>query len=157
MLGDAAVANPDSRDTLEVRVTLPASEQPSRTTTPSIGSARPAGPGPQGSSAHGAVDAARGDHTALGVIRLTPSERAFLDSALTDMTQRERDVVYALCAGGTNEEMARRLEIALPTLRTHLMRLNQKLRTSSKSDVIRHIASVLLEGYRTDQIHADRF
>lgn len=93
---------------------------------------------------------------ALGSIRLTPAERLFLDQALTDMTQRERDVVYALCAGGTNEEMARRLSIALPTLRTHLMRLNQKLRTSSKSDVIRHIASVLLEGYRTSRIQGDQ-
>lgn len=93
---------------------------------------------------------------ALGSIRLTPAERSYLDSALTDMTQRERDVVYALCAGGTNEEMARRLDIALPTLRTHLMRLNQKLRTSSKSDVLRHIASVLLEGYRTEQIQGER-
>lgn len=92
----------------------------------------------------------------LGSIRLTPAERSYLDTALTDMTQRERDVVYALCAGGTNEEMARRLDIALPTLRTHLMRLNQKLRTSSKSDVLRHIASVLLEGYRTEQIQGER-
>lgn len=93
---------------------------------------------------------------ALGAIRLTPSERLFLDSALVDMTQRERDVIYALCAGGTNEVMAHRLGIALPTLRTHLMRLNQKLRTGSKSDVVRHVASLLLEGYRTGTIDGDR-
>lgn len=116
-----------------------------------------------GSDAGASGREGRGPHSAgaepvsgLGSIRLTPAERLFLDRALTDMTQRERDVVYALCAGGTNEEMARRLNIALPTLRTHLMRLNQKLRTSSKSDVIRHIASVLLEGYRTSQIRCDQ-
>ena len=50
----------------------------------------------------------------------------------------------------------RRLGIALPTLRTHLMRLNQKLRTGSKSDVVRHVASLLLEGYRTGRIGDDR-
>ena len=92
----------------------------------------------------------------LGAIRLTASERVFLDSALVDMTQRERDVIYALCAGGTNETMAHRLGIALPTLRTHLMRLNQKLRTGSKSDVVRHVASLLLEGYRTGTIDNDQ-
>ena len=135
---------PDSRDMLEVRVPLPASEQPSRTSSTG---ARPSMP------PH--LESGRDPQAQLGSIRLTPSERAYLDTALTDMTQRERDVVYALCAGGTNEEMARRLEIALPTLRTHLMRLNQKLRTSSKSDVVRHIASVLLEGYRTDRIESD--
>lgn len=126
---------------------IPASQNPSsdpRASAPA-GPARPLRDGPE------AIDAAG----PLGAIRLTPTERAFLDTALTDMTQRERDVVYALCEGGTNEEMARRLSIALPTLRTHLMRLNQKLRTSSKSDVVRHIASVLLEGYRTERIQSD--
>jgi DNA-binding CsgD family transcriptional regulator len=132
----------------EVGVAIPASQNPS--SDPKSG-AQPAGARPMREGPE-AVDAT----SPLGAIRLTPTERAFLDTALTDMTQRERDVVYALCEGGTNEEMAKRLSIALPTLRTHLMRLNQKLRTSSKSDVVRHIASVLLEGYRTEQIQSDR-
>lgn len=131
----------------------PASEIPS-SSHPAIGGR--SGSAESGREARPAAGSGSEAPAILGSIRLTPAERVFLDEALTEMTQRERDVVYALCAGGTNEEMAKRLSIALPTLRTHLMRLNQKLRTSSKSDVIRHIASVLLEGYRTSQIQGDQ-
>ena len=83
---------------------------------------------------------------------LSPAERSFLERSLAGLTRREREVVFALCSGGTNEGMAARLCIALPTLRTHLMRLNQKLGTASKGDVIRLVAAELLSGYRTRQI-----
>jgi DNA-binding CsgD family transcriptional regulator len=150
MMPTGASQGPFRWDMQEVGVAIPASQNPrsdpSMPAPPLGAAARTGRPGPETAP----------DPTTLGAIRLTVTERAFLDTALTDMTQRERDVVYALCEGGTNEEMARRLSIALPTLRTHLMRLNQKLRTSSKSDVIRHIASVLLEGYRTERIQSDR-
>lgn len=75
-------------------------------------------------------------------------EEIFLRDDLQALTPREREVVIAICRGGTNEQVADRLCIALPTLRTHLMRLNQKLGTAGKGDVVRHVASVLLTGYR---------
>jgi ATP/maltotriose-dependent transcriptional regulator MalT len=79
-------------------------------------------------------------------------EEMFLREDLSDLTPREREVVIAICRGGTNEQVADRLCIALPTLRTHLMRLNQKLGTAGKGDVVRHVASVLLTGYRCGQL-----
>lgn len=81
-------------------------------------------------------------------LRLLSEEERFLRLNLTELTEREREVVMAICTGGTNEAIADRLCIALPTLRTHLMRLNQKLGTTSKGDVVRHAAGILIEGYR---------
>lgn len=89
-----------------------------------------------------------------GTLELTDGERAYLQSALSVLTPRERDVVYEICSGGTNEIIADRLCVALPTLRTHLMRLNQKLGTSSKGDVVRFVACRLLWGYRASEITA---
>ena len=87
-----------------------------------------------------------------GSTGLTETEQAYLDEVLAPLTDREREVVYAICGGGRNEQIADRLCIALPTLRTHLMRLNQKLGTTSKSDVVRLVAGHLLEGYRGENI-----
>jgi DNA-binding CsgD family transcriptional regulator len=83
---------------------------------------------------------------------LTDDERSFLEARFRELTRREREVIFALCTGGTNEGMAERLCIALPTLRTHLMRLNQKLGTSSKGDVVRLVAMHLLDAYRMRRI-----
>lgn len=85
-------------------------------------------------------------------VRLLRHEIDFLRAALDGLTGRERQVVFAICEGGTNELIAERLAIALPTLRTHLMRLNQKLGTTSKGDVVRYVAATLLSGYRSARI-----
>jgi ATP/maltotriose-dependent transcriptional regulator MalT len=85
-------------------------------------------------------------------LQLNEVERALVEELFRDLTRREREVIFALCAGGTNEGMAERLCIALPTLRTHLMRLNQKLGTSSKGDVVRMVAAHLLRAYRCQRI-----
>lgn len=89
-----------------------------------------------------------------GSAGLSETEREYLDEVLAPLTDREKEVVYAICGGGRNEQIADRLCIALPTLRTHLMRLNQKLGTTSKSDVVRLVAGHLLEGYRGDRIQS---
>lgn len=85
-------------------------------------------------------------------LRLTPDERRTLGEELDALTDRERDVALAICDGGSNEAVAERLYIALPTLRTHLMRINQKLGTKSKGDVVRLMVGRLLEGYRSGRI-----
>lgn len=85
-------------------------------------------------------------------IKLSEHERTYLERGLDGLTRREREVVFELCSGGTNDGVAQRLGIALPTLRTHLMRLNQKLGTASKGDVLRLVTSELLRGYRSRQI-----
>lgn len=85
-------------------------------------------------------------------LALTEVETAYLHAALRELTDREREVVLAVCGGGKNDVIAARLSIAVPTLRTHLMRLNQKLGSGSKGDVIRFVASALLQGYRSERI-----
>jgi DNA-binding CsgD family transcriptional regulator len=81
-------------------------------------------------------------------LRLLEAECRRLECDLDGLTDREREVVFAICSGGPNEAVAERLYIALPTLRTHLMRINQKLGTRSKADVVRFVVGRLLEAYR---------
>jgi ATP/maltotriose-dependent transcriptional regulator MalT len=89
-------------------------------------------------------------------LSLLPFEEHYLEAALSNLTLREREVVLAICSGGTNDAVASRLCIALPTLRTHLMRLNQKLGTTSKGDVVRHAATILIDGYRRGELAPGR-
>lgn len=76
------------------------------------------------------------------------AERHALEAEFSDLTNREREVLFALCDGGSNEAVAERLCIALPTLRTHLMRLHQKLGTSGKSELVGLAWRRLVEAYR---------
>lgn len=87
-------------------------------------------------------------------LQLMAHEVVFLRMELKELTDRERDVAFAVCTGGSNERMAERLCIALPTLRTHLMRLNQKLGTVRKGDIVRMLASRLLDAYRAGELAA---
>ncbi len=114
-----------------------------------------AGPGLAGHPFNGYL--AEGPEAADGwELDLTPQEKEHLLIALTRLTPREREVACAICLGGANEAVADRLCIALPTLRTHLMRINQKLGTTSKSDLVRFVSASLLEGYRRGEISAPR-
>ena len=83
-----------------------------------------------------------------GWLTLSAGERALVDAALPELTRREREVLYEISSGGTNEAVAERIGVKLPTLRTHLMRLNQKLGSTSKSDLVRLVLQVLLISYR---------
>lgn len=111
----------------------------------------------QGAAAHpGAEPLSIGAHSLIEdrptyrhpTLRLSGMEWAALQPRLESLTAREREVVRSVCIGGTNEAIAARLHIAPPTLRTHLSRLHQKLGCTSKSDLIRWVASRVLEGYR---------
>lgn len=76
------------------------------------------------------------------------AERQHLRQSLVSLTPREQDVVEAVWAGGSNETVAERMCVAIPTLRTHLMRIHRKLGTRGKGDLIRFVAERVLEGYR---------
>lgn len=91
-------------------------------------------------------------HAAACALRLSEEEHAYLARRLHTLTTREREVVRALCEGGPNEALADRLCVALPTLRTHLMRINQKLGSESKDDIIRFVAARLLDAYRRGEL-----
>ncbi|MEM1423367.1 MAG: helix-turn-helix transcriptional regulator, partial [Planctomycetota bacterium] len=82
-------------------------------------------------------------------MRLTDKERALVDRLLPDITNREREVLFEIVAGGTNERVAERMGVKLPTLRTHLMRLNQKLGSTSKSDLVRLVTQAIVLDYRS--------
>jgi DNA-binding CsgD family transcriptional regulator len=86
--------------------------------------------------------------TPLPQLTLNENERRVVLAALPELSQREREVFFAICEGGRNQDIAKRLHIASPTLRTHLTRLNHKLDTTSKADLIRLAAAVLLGRYR---------
>lgn len=116
---------------------------------PKLGGGRPQLPTSGGSIVPGGPGDPLTDTASL---QLIPHEVDYLRSALDALTTREREVVLAICAGGTNEGIADRLCIALPTLRTHLMRLNQKLGTTSKGDVVRYVAAALIQGYRAGSL-----
>jgi|GEM_PF-587271 len=81
-------------------------------------------------------------------MELTERERRWLDGPLSGLTPREREVALAVCEGGDHEHVAASLCIAVPTLRTHLMRIHQKLGAESKVDVVRFVSARLLELYR---------
>jgi len=85
---------------------------------------------------------------------LLPGERGFLIESLASLTPRELDVLFEICEGGTNDDAAQRLCIALATLRSHLMRLHRKLGTSRKSDLVGLVACKLIEGYRRGAINS---
>jgi len=91
-------------------------------------------------------------HAAACALRLSEEEHAYLARRLHTLTSREREVVRALCEGGPNEALADRLCVALPTLRTHLMRINQKLGSESKDDIVRFVAARLLDAYRRGEL-----
>ncbi|PKL33766.1 MAG: hypothetical protein CVV40_00395 [Planctomycetes bacterium HGW-Planctomycetes-2] len=85
-------------------------------------------------------------------LQLLAHEVVYLRGQLPELTDREREVAFAVCSGGSNNRIAERLCVALPTLRTHLMRLNQKLGAARKSDIVRIVASRLLDAYRCHQL-----
>jgi DNA-binding CsgD family transcriptional regulator len=84
-----------------------------------------------------------------GGMRLSEDERTLVDALLPEITNREREVLYEIVKGGTNERVAERMGVKLPTLRTHLMRLNQKLGSTSKSDLVRLVTQAIVLDYRT--------
>lgn len=98
------------------------------------------------------VEVGAGSERDPGGLRLTRPESEYLERHLGALTDREREVVLTVCAEGTNEEAASRLKVTLATLRTHLMKVNQKLGTSSKTDVVRFAAAQVLRGYRAGEI-----
>jgi DNA-binding CsgD family transcriptional regulator len=96
--------------------------------------------------------AAAPNHAGDCALRLSEAEHDWLARRLDALTAREREVVRALCLGGSNEVLADRLCVALPTLRTHLMRINQKLGSESKDDIVRFVAARLLDAYRRGEL-----
>lgn len=57
----------------------------------------------------------------------------------TPLTDRERDVVYLVAQGGSNREIADRLNLAAHTVKSHLQRISAKLEARNRAHVV-HLA-----------------
>ncbi len=57
------------------------------------------------------------------------------------MSEREREVLRLLALGHTNQEIAQQLYISVRTAETHRAHIMQKLRLSSRAELVRHALS----------------
>jgi two-component system, NarL family, response regulator NreC len=85
-------------------------------------------------------------HPALGA-RLAAAEAEAQARADADpLSDREREVLRLLALGHTNQEIAKMLYISVRTAETHRAHIMQKLRLSTRAELVRHaLASGLLE------------
>src|SRR6266511_2531275 len=85
-------------------------------------------------------------HPALGarlVLADTEAQRRASEDPLSD---REREVLRLLALGHTNQEIAKQLYISTRTAETHRAHIMQKLRLSSRAELVRYaLAQGLLE------------
>jgi two-component system response regulator NreC len=86
-------------------------------------------------------------HPVLGA-RLVEAEAAERRRADEDpLSEREREVLRLLALGHTNQEIAKLLYISVRTAETHRAHVMQKLRLSSRAELVRYALSEgLLEG-----------
>jgi two-component system, NarL family, response regulator NreC len=85
-------------------------------------------------------------HPELGA-RLVAAETEAAKRADEDpLSEREREVLRLLALGHTNQEIAKQLFISVRTAETHRAHIMQKLRLSSRAELVRHaLAQGLLE------------
>ena len=77
-------------------------------------------------------------HPALGA-RLAAAEAEAKARAEADpLSEREREVLRLLALGHTNQEIAQLLFISVRTAETHRAHVMQKLRLSTRADLVRH-------------------
>jgi len=90
-------------------------------------------------------------HPALGA-RMAAADAAAQAKAASDpLSEREREVLRLLALGHTNQEIAQLLFISVRTAETHRAHIMQKLRLSSRAELVRYaIAEGLLEAPSED-------
>src|SRR5213075_810713 len=80
-------------------------------------------------------------HPALGA-RLVAAEAQERAAAEADpLSDREREVLRLLALGHTNQEIAKMLYISVRTAETHRAHIMQKLRLSSRAELVRYALS----------------
>jgi DNA-binding CsgD family transcriptional regulator len=55
---------------------------------------------------------------------------------LTQLTPRERQIALLLREGASNKQLARHLEVGLPTVKTHLLNLFRKAGVSNRTELV---------------------
>jgi len=95
---------------------------------------------------HGAVDALLSGQAVIPpyllgtllrhMVEMRRRDVAHLDSTLSDLTDREREVFWIASQGMRREEIGKRLFMSPATARTHLQRIYKKLGIHSQSELM---------------------
>jgi len=89
-------------------------------------------------------------HPALGARMVTAEAEARAAAEADPLSEREREVLRLLALGHTNQEIAKMLYISVRTAETHRAHIMQKLRLSTRAELVRHaLAQGLLEETET--------
>jgi two-component system response regulator NreC len=85
-------------------------------------------------------------HPALGARLAAAEAKARAQADADPLSDREREVLRLLALGHTNQEIAQMLFISVRTAETHRAHIMQKLRLSTRAELVRYaIASGLLD------------
>ena len=77
-------------------------------------------------------------HPALGARLVAAEAEAKAREAADPLSDREREVMRLLALGHTNQEIAKMLYISVRTAETHRAHIMQKLRLSTRAELVRH-------------------
>ena len=77
-------------------------------------------------------------HPALGARLAAAEAEAQARAAADPLSDREREVLRLLALGHTNQEIAKMLYISVRTAETHRAHIMQKLRLSTRAELVRH-------------------
>jgi non-specific serine/threonine protein kinase len=86
-----------------------------------------------------------GEPVCYAIVR-EPAEGTFRKSNQDALTPREREVAMLVAEGLTNAEVANRLIIGERTVETHIKHLHQKLRVTSRTQLVAWMISVARSG-----------
>jgi DNA-binding NarL/FixJ family response regulator len=85
-------------------------------------------------------------HPSLGARMVTADAEAAARADADPLSEREHEVLRLLALGHTNQEIAARLYISVRTAETHRAHIMQKLRLTSRADLVRYaLAEGLLD------------
>ncbi len=77
-------------------------------------------------------------HPALGARLVAAEAKAKAREEADPLSDREREVMRLLALGHTNQEIAKMLYISVRTAETHRAHIMQKLRLSTRAELVRH-------------------
>jgi RNA polymerase sigma factor (sigma-70 family) len=82
------------------------------------------------------ADAIHSHRVAAQTTEAAPDQKAVADSALSELTDRERDVLELLAKGYTNRQIADHLGITANTVKKHVDHILQKLQVSTRAAAV---------------------
>jgi two-component system response regulator NreC len=87
------------------------------------------------------ADGGRYVHPALGARMVAADAQARAAAEADPLSDREREVLRLLALGHTNQEIAKMLYISVRTAETHRAHIMQKLRLSTRAELVRYALS----------------